>query len=587
MDKQYILGVNIGFHDASAALVKSGKLVTLIEQERVSRKKHAVAETPAKAVKQCIEEAGISFDDIAQVAIGWDLRETAMGKSRRFAPERLGQMIFSELDIDKEAATEAARSVVWVDHHIAHAASTYYSLGEDFVNSGERAAILIVDGAGEHCSTSFAVGEGRKIEMLQQWPIDQSIGFYYSSASRWAGFGDWGAGKLMGLACFGRPYQDAALRTSDDGYEIVAGGRKLNMNNQQGNHHDMMLSLFPYFESQIKPEFEKIFPYVPQNHEGAIAYADFAATIQDSLEQAILKLSQKLKEQTGCKTVALAGGVTMNCSMVGRLVHSGIFERVYIPPVPTDTGVALGAALHCAALQDEFSPQAIIHPYWSASLNEHAKSFDSLLKDKGLFAEQVSPEQIPRLVAQTIAQQKIVGWANGRGEIGERALGARSIIADPRSRSTLERLNFLKGREMWRPIAPSILKENYSDILMGQGHDPMRFMLAADVVRPHIRNTAKAITHVDGTARPQIVDRTCSPAYWSMINEFKQLTGMPMVTNTSFNLADEPIVSTATDAAKTFARGEGFDIMVAGDIIVAKTEQALRSCLHGEEVEQC
>jgi len=572
MDKHYILGVNIGFHDAAAALLASGSLVNLIEQERVSRKKHAIAQTPALAIKHCLLEAGIGLEDIAEVAIGWDLRMTPMGKSKRFTPERLGQMLFSELDVDSEIVARVIKNIHWVDHHLAHAMSAYYPSGE------KNAAILIVDGAGEHCATTLARGSSNGIEILEQHPINQSIGFYYSSATRWAGFGDWGAGKLMGLASYGRPYDDPALRATDNGYEISINGQLLNFESDDPTLNPI-LSYFPVFETAVTPTFKKIFPYGPRRKEEAIAYADFAATVQNALEQSILSLARKLRNKTQCSTLVLAGGVAMNCSMIGRLVQAEIFDRIYVPPVPTDVGVALGAALMRAEKNPGFAPTTIDHAYWSVRLNEKDKMFETTLNELGLTARELPPEDIPTLVANVIAEGKIVGWAQGRCEIGERALGARSIVADPRKRENLEKLNELKGREMWRPVAPSILKEHYNEVMMGKASDPTRFMLAADVVRVDMRQEVPAITHVDGTARPQLVDAMTNDSYWQMINHFRELTGIPLVTNTSFNLADEPIVCTGSDALRTFSKGEGFDLLVVGNIAIAKIKSELDDCI--------
>lgn len=573
MSTHHVLGINVGFHDAAAALLRDGRIVNLVEQEKVSRRKHAVAQSPALAIRHCLADAGVGLDDISQIAVGWNIPATAMGRSRRFQPDRLAEMLFGELGLDAAAATAHAERIEWVDHHVAHAASAYFSLGADAMATGGPTAILVVDGAGEHSSTTLAVGAGSEIRVLEELPIDQSLGFYYSAATRWAGLGDFGEGKLMGLASYGRPTRAPGLNTLPTGYVIERGGQRLHTAARDGMP-ELMMNQFPAFEAALSPQFGTAYPYGRRSGEGVIAYADFAASVQQGLEAAVVGTARRLAGLTRAKRLVIAGGVAMNCSMIGRLLRENLFERIYVPPVPTDVGVSLGAALWVARDKPGFAPTRIDHAAWSLPLQDDAE-FSNVLRSLQLAAVPLHVAAAPQVAARAIANGCVVGWAQGRAEVGERALGSRSIVADPRSRASLERLNLVKGREMWRPVAPSVLRECYREFFVHEAHDPMRFMLAADHVRAAVRANVPAITHVDGTARPQAVDRELIPAYWELIDRFRESTGVGMVTNTSFNLADEPIVCTAADAARTLARSEGLDLVIAGGVALSKSRAVL------------
>lgn len=562
MTIEYIVGVNIGFHDSSACLLRNGELRMMVEQERVSRRKRALAQTPADAVAACLHAEGIGPDEVDVLAIGWDFRDTPMGRMKRFGDEALTRTLLP-------GRTRPTPPVRWIPHHIAHAASAYYSSGL------EEAAVLVVDGAGERTATTIATATRDGIDIVQEWPIAQSLGFLYAAATRWAGFGDWGAGKLMGLAAYGRPTNEQPVRVTDEGYELVVDGGRLEITDDDTRTvRGPMLSQFPDFEKAMLGCFAEMYPFAERADSGedAIAYADFAAGIQHGLEQAMSRLSEVAAERTGMRSLVLAGGVAMNCSMIGSLIRAGRFTDIYVPPVPTDSGVGLGAALVVAAEQERFRPTMIDHPYWSSDIDQ--EEAETALAAAGLSGRVLIEDDLAAEVSGAIAAGRIVGWARGRAEIGERALGARSILADPRSRPTLKRLNILKGREMWRPVAPSVLAERIDEVMETPVGHPARFMLAAGRVRPSMRTVIPAVTHVDGTARPQFVDRRTNPGYWSMIENFRRLTGVPLVVNTSFNLAGEPIVRSAADAVSTFRRCPEMDVLVLGPMLVERPDEA-------------
>lgn len=561
MSPNYVLGVNIGFHDSSAALLRDGALCSLIEQERLSRRKHAVGQPPAEAIAACLAEEGIGPQDLATIAIGWDFRTIPLGRNKRFTTEGLRALLFPGF------ADLTMPEVRWIPHHVAHAASAVFSAGVS------DAAVLVLDGAGETQATSIGRADAGQIEILREWPVTESLGFFYNAAAEWAGLGYWGTGKLMGLAAYGRPQPGLPLTFGGGTYALAPNGPAAPTTVRGERTVGPLLAYYPVVAAMVKPGFADFFPYADCSREEPIAYADFAASVQEALENVVLDLARDLREKVDSPVLALAGGVAMNCTMVGRLVRSGIFDRVYVPPVPTDAGVSLGAALVVAHERENFTPTTIDHAYWAQDIS--ADDADAAASAAGLVHRRLDEDRLARFAAERISQGKVVAWARGRGEIGQRALGTRSLLADPRDRRSLERLNLVKGREMWRPVAPSILAEHVEELIEGPIGDPSRFMLAAATVRPAARRLVPAVTHVDGSARPQTVHRDTNPRYWGLIDAFRELTGVPSVINTSYNLAGEPIVNTATDAVSTFLRGKEIDLLVLADSVVARGEEDL------------
>lgn len=575
MEEGYILGVNISRHNASAAIVKSGKLIALIQQDKLDNENTKFDHTPGMAVKQCLAQAGIGIESITQVAIGRNPSLCCKGKMIRYSPQQLTQILFSGLEVCPVHAAQMVWRVHWVNHPLAHAASAFYSCGD------EQAAIIVADGFGAG-ATMVARGSHNGIEVLRQYPTDQSLGMYFASAARWCGFGDYGSDQLMALASYGRPYEDPALITTEHGFEISVQGKPLRADAIQhaGEGSSDRFAQQLVFDAALAPAFAEIFPYRRRAGEDVILYADFASTVQNALESAMLSLAEATRRKTQRGTLALAGGVAMNSSMVGRLLQTGIFDRVYVPPVPNNAGIALGAALVCSKRQHAFFPHYLTHSYWSTQLRSanDEEVVAQLIRCEGLFAHSVVPEQIPAITARAIATGKIVAWARGRAEIGARSLGARSIIFDPRARSSLVRINQLKGRPSWRPVGLSVLKEDYAQIFLGEGDDPMRFMLAADIVRNPLRKLLQATTHVDATALPHIVDAADNPYYWAMIARFKSITGIPLVANTSFKGLSSPMVATAPQAIQTFAT-LGLDLLVLDDLLVSKRRSTIMECI--------
>ncbi|MGH3792004.1 MAG: carbamoyltransferase C-terminal domain-containing protein, partial [Pseudonocardiaceae bacterium] len=321
----------------------------------------------------------------------------------------------------------------------------------------------------------------------------------------------------------------------------------------------------------LRRSFEQCcFPFEDGDGTEIMAYADFAASVQQALEAAMLNLARVAVEEAGSDNLVIGGGVGMNCSMIGALARSGAFADVYVPPFTYDAGVSLGAALMVAREQSGWAPlPRLDHAYLGHAPKDG--DIEDELSGSGLVVRRLGPGEVATTTAQLLSDGAVVGWFQGRAEVGQRALGARSIVGDPRRRRHLARINTLKGREMWRPLAPSVLAEYADDLFTGGVPHATRFMLAACPVRPDVHPLMPATVHVDGTARPQLVSRDTNPAYWSMIDGFRQRTGVPAVVNTSFNLANEPIVYSPRDAVSTFIRSS-LDALAIGDYLVTRSK---------------
>jgi carbamoyltransferase len=549
----WLAGLNHGPHDASCALLKDGHLVVTVEQERLSRNKRALGESPADALRYCLDFAGISLDDLDAVTLGseHELLAQWMGydSARRsvMLPYDSPEWLFPHSTFGDQPRPP----LLPVRHHEAHAGSCFWPSGFD------ECAILIMDAMGEDCSTSLAVGGPEGIRVLETYPVGASLGFFYESACDYIGLGRNNAGKLMGLAAYGRPSEDVGLTYGEEG--IVWGpvrdpdlvGRAL--------IEDRMAQLLNHFERTC-------FPFERGCTKDIMAYANFAASVQHAAEQVILALARRLRERTGLRRLVVAGGVGLNCTANGALADSGIFDEVWVQPMAHDAGVALGSALVVAHRfgQDVGGWAPMNHAYWGQPTDN--SDVETELKRAGLQAERLETPELLRRTASIIADGGVVAWHQQRSEVGPRALGARSLLGDPRSRSTLVRLNEAKRREMWRPLAPSVLAERFDDFFVGS---PNPFMIVAARVRSQVRERIPAVVHVDGSARPQVVSAETNPAYAGLLREFERLTGLPVLVNTSLNVAEEPLCSSPRDTVRTFLDC-GADAMTIGPYLVRR-----------------
>jgi carbamoyltransferase len=544
-----ILGLNYGDHDPSAALVEDGRPLILVEHERVCRTKRAKFLAPTSSIIECLRSVGAEAADVDLIAVGWS--EAAMATmaltNRRFRLVNVLPGEFGELG--------KLPPVVPVRHHLAHAASAFWC--SDFSD----AAVLVVDGEGEDDSISIWHGTHGGLTEIERFPPQMSLGHYYKAATKFSGLEADGGnheGKLMGLSSYGRPTERMPLTFGAGGFEFdqsvaAPDGPRLRERFRDSLHAFWRMHSYPYDQGDGRE---------------IMAYANFAASVQQSLEAALIQLAERAKRVTGCDNLALAGGVGQNCAANGALAARKLYERIYIQPACHDAGVSLGAALqawHQATERVEGKASVMSHAAYGLcqTADDCARALDS----SGLSYERLDEPDLLKQVAQWIADGKVVGWFSGPAEVGPRALGARSILADPRKRSNLVKVNNVKQREVWRPFAPSVLEEYFDEFFECPIQSP--FMNVACPVRPAVRHQIPAVVHVDGTARPQAVSRQHLPRYWELIEQFRQLTGIPVLLNTSFNLRGEPIVSTPRDAIRDFVSSP-LDILILENCVVKK-----------------
>ncbi|MFH0770776.1 MAG: carbamoyltransferase C-terminal domain-containing protein [Candidatus Peregrinibacteria bacterium] len=570
MERSAILGVSnldVRSHDNAACLLLNGKLIAQAEEERFSRRKHAYDALPVSAVRYCLETARLSPRDIDTIAIGWDLPRTSFDKNATPAlahgtEEIVNRLLGEPIDGDRIAALR------FVPHHHAHAAVSYYASGF------RSAAILVVDGAGETEATTHWHGRGPDFSpLLSRGQDPDSLGFMYEGVSEYLGFTGSEAGKVMGLAAYHNqkvaPFDAVRL---EHGYHVDFPPeiRQAALRDLEGRENFYIMDLIKqywirYCESLFGPHERYRSRTMRIGDELFREKSRIAAILQTSLEQALLSSACDLREKTGEENLCLGGGVALNCTANGALERSGIFKRTYIYPSSNDAGVALGAALHALKTDGDApfeSEQTRNIPYWGPEYSDN--EIKTILTSLGIeffpcrddFAD----------IAELLSRGDIIAWFQGRMEIGPRALGARSILADPRSAAMRDRVNQIKGREPWRPLAPSVLRGYEGEYFEPSVFSP--FMLRAAIVRPEKRALIPAVVHVDHSSRYQSVTREANPRYWELIESFLRTTGIPMVLNTSFNFK-EPIVCSPQDALKTFSE-RAIDHLIIGRCRVSK-----------------
>lgn len=575
----YILGLNGGFYNPSACLLKDGRLVAWAAEERFARVKTARGQMPANAIKYCLQSGGISIKDVDCLAFGWDAtkypsrmqaffdglessypdrstnqKEWEAQHAGAFTPEVIQQKLRQGLQAVR--IEEKLPPVVFVPHHLSHAASAYYASGFD------GASILVADGLGEEMATSIWVGEGRNINLLESFAYPHSLGQLYEVVTAFLGFRHHsGEGKVMGLAPYGQPNsrvqellsQIIAVNQSEGTYEINPA--YLHFGEPHAGAH-FTRDLVDLLGLARRP-FEEISQW----------HKDLAFGLQDTLESAALGLTRRLIARTGNRNLCIAGGVGMNCKMNGAIYQSGLVDDIFIQPASSDEGTALGAASYIAAKQFGLDPRfKMTHAFWGPGFtNDYIRG---VLVDNGVPFKFLNDDDLSAFAAEQIAQGLIVGWFQGRMEIGARALGNRSILADPRDPGMKDRVNSrIKFREAFRPFCPSLLAEAVEDYLEGSSITP--FMIQAFSVRTEKSGLIPSVVHVDGTARPQSVQQEVSPLYWSLIDKFRQITGVPVVLNTSFNVRGMPIVLSPEDALDCFKK-TGLDVLVLGNYVIKR-----------------
>lgn len=550
----WVVGMNHGAHDSSCALLHNGELVACVEEERLSRTKRASEQSPADALAWCLEYADIRLDDVEYVALGSD--HDILARWRGYdSEERAIRLPYDSREWLMPTAVFPSCDqppIVHVQHHVAHAASSFWPSG--FAD----AAVLVMDAQGEHSSTSLAIGNGYGIRILESHPIEDSLGYFYEAAAQYASLGNEAAGKLMGLASYGRPTEDVGLVSDGCHVRWPIAAESQNPRGEE-RIRAAVGSLVDYFERQC-------FPFDRGLGEEVMSYANFAASAQRALEEVELALVGRLRQITDSSSLVLAGGVALNCSANGRIAASGLFDRIWVQPMANDAGVGLGAAFilsHFLGYRPA-EPFRMSHAYWGPEDTKEA--VQAALTEAGMPFQHYRDAEFTRATAAELSRGRIVAWHQGRAEVGPRALGARSFLGDPRRRKTLVRLNQIKSREMWRPVAPSILRDRFEQFFAGH---PSEFMLVASNVREEVKHLIPAVVHVDGSARPQIVDQETNPRYGALLRDFEDLTGVPVLVNTSLNVAGEPIATRARDTVKTFLESGADVLAIEGYLAVA------------------
>ena len=556
-----VLGVNYSqFHDSSACIVRDGQLLGAVAEERLSRIKHD-ARFPALAIQACLDLARVRPDQLDFVAFGWprpgailrhDLADYVRGR-RPFTYANLLSSTRHFLNMQGPQAGPRRFALAFgpskarmqfVDHHLAHAISAY-------AYSGFReAAVVVVDGRGAWEATSIWHGRRGTLEHVLTIPWPNSLGLLYAAFTEYLGFepysDEW---KVMGLAPYGQPGLDLRdFVTLDHGLYSVEGPRLAGRG--RGLSEGIAQRLGP-----------RRVPGSPI--EGR--YKDVAFAVQSACEQAMQGVVALAVKRTGCRNLCLAGGVALNSKANGLILNSGLVEGLFIQPAASDDGAALGAALAPYLACGERLPlQAMRQVDLGSEYND--AQIEQILRTYKLPYSRL--ENVPKTTADLLAGGKIIGWFQGRMEFGPRALGSRSILADPRDPEMKAKVNnAVKFREGWRPFAPSLLAEAAGDYLESATDSP--FMILTSQVKPEKRGVIPAVTHVDGSTRPQTVEEDVNPLYWNLIKEFGQRASVPVVMNTSFNLRGEPIVATPTDAVRTFF-SSGLDALVIGSYLVEK-----------------
>jgi carbamoyltransferase len=595
-----ILGISAFYHDSAACLLVDGQIIAAAQEERFSRKKHDLG-FPFNAIQYCLNEAGISGADIDHVVFYEKpfpkferLLETYLAyapkgfKSFLMAmPVWLTEKLFQKRNLIKALETHIDSNVDWhskilfSEHHLSHAASAFYP------SPFESAAVLTMDSVGEWPTTSLAIGNGNELEIIKEIHFPHSLGLLYSAFTYFTGFKvNSGEYKVMGLAPYGKPI-----------YTQIILDNLIDLKPDGSFHLNMEYFDYPAGLKMTNKKFANLFGGPARQSEADLTQRemDLAASIQEVTEEVVLRLCRSIAKETGQRNLCLAGGVALNCVANGKLLRDGSFDNIWIQPAAGDAGGALGAALavHYLMLNKSRTVDVTGNDMQGSYLGSgfSQSEIEQRLTDLGAVFETVDDEQLITETAQALASGKAVGWHQGRMEFGPRALGNRSILADPRNSDTQKTLNLkVKFRESFRPFAPSVLSEHVSQWFDINTDSPY-MLLVADVAQSKKqemtaeqealfgieklnvrRSDIPAVTHVDYSARIQTVHRETNPRYHALISKFNELTGCPVLVNTSFNVRGEPIVESPEDAFRCLM-GTGLDLLAIGNSILYRSKQ--------------
>jgi len=585
-----ILGISAFYHDSAACLVQDGEISAAVQEERFTRQKHD-PRFPEHAIHYCLEQAGLAIEDIDCVVfydkplvkferLLMTYIATAPKGIRSFIsqmPFWLKEKLFTRTAIRRRLGYQG--EILFTTHHQSHAAAAF------FPSPFDEAAIITLDGVGEWATSTYGIGRGNRVEILKQINFPHSLGLLYSAFTYFTGFKvNSGEYKLMGLAPYGEPKYVERIRT-----EIIDikddGSFRLNM-----EYFDYCAGL-----RMTNARFAELFGGPPRKPESKLTQRemDMARSVQAVTEEVMLRMANTVHRETGARYLALAGGVALNCVANGRLLREGPFEDIWIQPSASDAGNALGCALFAwhQILGNGRTPDrrrqkgSYLGPYFTDD------TLASYFAEEKIPHQRLAENELCDRVASLLADEKVVGWFQGHLEFGPRALGARSILADPRSRDMQSTLNLkIKFRESFRPFAPAVLCDHVSEYFELDGESPY-MLLVADVTKGRRRKLSKkertrkgfdklkvvrsdipAVTHVDNSARIQTVDREDNPLFYELISCFHKRTGCPVVINTSFNVRGEPIVCTPREAYACFMRTH-MDYLVMGPFLLDKKQQ--------------
>ncbi len=593
-----VLGISAFYHDSAAALVGDDRIVAAAQEERFTRRKHDPS-FPTNAIDYCLKEVGASLDELDYVVF-YDkpflkferLLETYVAMAPRgfrsfkmAIPRWLREKLFQKSLLGSELKTfgedfDLKERLLFCEHHLSHAASAF------FPSPYDEAAVLTMDGVGEWATTAAAIGSRNCLEVIQEIHFPHSLGLLYSAFTSYIGFKvNSGEYKLMGLAPYGEPR--FSRRILDNLIDLKSDGSfRLDM-----SYFDYCTGL-----AMTNARFSELFGAPVRRPDEPLTpfHMDVAASIQAVLEEAVLRLTRSLGKQTGMRNLCLAGGVALNCVANGKVLREGIFENIWIQPAAGDAGGAVGAALAAVHLYKgqprkpnggDGMAGALLGPSFDQA------DIERRLGEVGARFKVLGEDSVLESTADALAQQQAVGWFQGRMEFGPRALGARSILGDPRSPTMQRNLNVkIKNRESFRPFAPAVLREFVTDWFELDSDSPYMLLVASvrkDRCHPLtaeeqaligidklnvVRSEIPAVTHVDYSARIQTVHANTNPLFHRLLTRFKEKTGCPVLVNTSFNVRGEPIVCTPEDAFRCFM-GNELDLLVVGNCILHKPEQ--------------
>jgi carbamoyltransferase len=570
--KLYTLGISCYYHDSAAALLKDGHVIAAVEEERFSRKKFDDG-FPKMAIEWCLKEAGITAKQIQSVAF-YDkpvlkferlldnyiaVAPRGMQSFLDIIPKWIHKRLWIKKDV-KNQLKEFEGDIIFPEHHMSHAAHAFYTSPFD------ESAVLTIDGVGEWTTTSFGIAKNNFIHLTNdiRWP--HSLGLFYSAFTYFLGFQvNEGEYKLMGLSAYGKPKY----------YELILNDL-IDVKDDGSIHLNMKYFAFTYDKVMTNEKFSQLFGILPRKKDEEMKqiHCDMAASAQKVLEDVILKIADHIHKKTDMKNLCFGGGVALNGVANYRLLKEGPFENIYIPPSPGDAGSAIGCAQYLYYIhhnnkknlkQDNsqrIRENVYVGPEYS---NEEIKKF---LDSKNVLYKILDEKQILSNAAKLISEGNIVGWYQGKMEWGPRALGNRSILADPRDKKMKDILNDkIKHRESFRPFAPSIMEEYVSDYFEIDIPSPYMLMVAK-IKQPE---KIPAVTHVDGTGRLQSVSRDSNPLYYDLINEFYKITDVPVIINTSMNVMGEPIVNTPEQAFNMLTKTD-MDYAILGNHIISKNK---------------